>query len=306
MLSRREFLASTAAVGATLATGLQPAQAQKRVIVDSQVHLWKADSEEFRWTPGAKPQLPEPFTIERAVKLMDEAGVNRAVLAPAGVARERNDYLLEAAKRYPNRFGVMGSIPLDNPKAAALLPKWRDQPGMLGVRLNLNDAAAMASVKDGTADYLWAGAEKHSIPVMFFAAGQVSTMAPIAGRYPGLVLIIDHMGVNAGIAKKKALPEAIGQVVALAKNPNVGVKLSNLPNSSLEPYPFKDLNEHIKRVFDAFGPQRCYWGTDVTNGMGRSDWKQRLAHFTEAVDFMSEQDKDWVLGRAIMQRLKWS
>jgi hypothetical protein len=82
--------------------------------------------------------------------------------------------------------------------------------------------------------------------------------------------------------------------------------MSNLPNSSLEPYPFRDLNPHLQRVFEAYGPQRCYWGTDVTNGMARVGWKQRLTHFTEAIDFMSEQDKDWVLGRSIRERLKWT
>ena len=66
---------------------------------------------------------------------MDEAGVDRAVIVPPSWPGDRNDYGLEAAKRYPNRFAVMGRIPLQNPKSAALLPKWKEQPGMLGVRL---------------------------------------------------------------------------------------------------------------------------------------------------------------------------
>jgi predicted TIM-barrel fold metal-dependent hydrolase len=200
----------------------------------------------------------------------------------------------------------MGRMRLDDPKGAALLPKWKEQPGMLGVRHNVNNPKALALVTDGTGDWFWPAAEKAGLPVMFFAAGQVSAFDKIAARYPGLPLIIDHMGINAAIAKKKAIPAAVDQVVALAKYPNVSVKLSNLPNSSLEPYPWRDLTPHIRRVFDAYGPQRCYWGTDVTNGMARANWKQRLTHFTETLDFLSEQDKDWVLGRAIVQRLKWA
>jgi hypothetical protein len=60
--------------------GVQPAlpqPARKRLIVDSQVHLWKANSPDYPWNPSAQPQLPEPFTIERALPLMDEAGVDR-------------------------------------------------------------------------------------------------------------------------------------------------------------------------------------------------------------------------------------
>jgi predicted TIM-barrel fold metal-dependent hydrolase len=114
------------------------------------------------------------------------------------------------------------------------------------------------------------------------------------------------MGTNPEIAKQGKVPEAIGQTVALAKYPNVSVKVSNLQSSSLEPYPHRDLTEHIRRVFDAYGPQRCYWGSDVTSGYARVNWRQRLAHVTETLDFMSEQDKDWVLGRALLQRLKWA
>jgi hypothetical protein len=60
-------------------------------------------------------------------------------------------------------------------------------------------------------------------------------------------------------------------------------------------------------VFDAYGPQRCYWGTDLTNtSFTRVSWKERVTHFTEELKFLSESDKDWVMGRAIRERLKWT
>jgi predicted TIM-barrel fold metal-dependent hydrolase len=126
------------------------AQTTRRV-VDAQVHLWKAESPDWQWVPGVKPQLPEPFTIEKLVPLMDEAGVERAVIVPPSWPGDRNDYGLEAAKRYPNRFAVMGRVPLQNPQSVALLPKWREQQGMKGVRVTFLRAAT-AWLKDGTAD----------------------------------------------------------------------------------------------------------------------------------------------------------
>src|SRR6202165_1172230 len=125
MLTRRKFLGSTVGASAALATGAQPALSQyegKRLIVDAQIHLWKAESEDWKWVPGLKPQMPEPFTIEKLVPLMDEAGVDRVVVVPPSWPGDRNDYGLEAARRYPARFGVMGRIPLKDPKSAALLP----------------------------------------------------------------------------------------------------------------------------------------------------------------------------------------
>jgi len=306
MFTRRKFIGTTVGAGVALAMGgcaTQPAG--KRMIVDSQVHLWKASSPDYPWNPGAKPQLPEPFTIERALPMMDEAGIGRVVVVPPGL-NDVNSYALEAARRYPNRFAVMGRIPLEDPKSPALLPRWKDQPGMLGVRVTFITPATLKWLSDGTADWFWPAAEKAGLPVMFLVFGHVNRFGPIAERHPGLQLIIDHMGVNLAIAKEGRTAEVIGHAVALAKYPNVSIKMSNLVNASLEPYPFRDLNDHLKRVFDAYGPRRCHWGTDLTAGYARATWSQRVTHFTEELKFLSESDKDWVMGRSVRERLKWA
>ncbi|TMK17864.1 MAG: amidohydrolase, partial [Alphaproteobacteria bacterium] len=134
MPTRRGFVTSMLGAGAALATQgphKAAAQANRRLIVDAQVHLWKAESPDWKWVSGLQPQLPEPFTIERLVPMMDEAGVDRAVIVPPSWPGDRNDYALEAVKRYPTRFRVMGRIPLQDPKSADLLPKWKEQQGML-------------------------------------------------------------------------------------------------------------------------------------------------------------------------------
>ena len=129
MPSRRRFLTSAAATG--IALSMQGASAavaqQKRVIVDSQVHLWPANTPERPWLAGGKPQLPEPFTIERIVPLMDEAGVDRVVIVPpVSLEGERIDYAQEAVKRYPGRFAIMARVAL----------KARNQLGLPAVPIN--------------------------------------------------------------------------------------------------------------------------------------------------------------------------
>ena len=305
MLTRRRFLTGAlGATGALLSSQALTQPARKRRIADAQVHLWKADSPDWPWVPPAKPQLPEPMTIERVLPLMDEAGVDRVVIVPPGL-NYRNDYALEAAKRYPNRFAVMGRLPLNDPSAPARVAKWKE-PGMLGVRLTFNTPETAQWLSDGTADWFWPAAEKAGLPVMVLAFGRAPVFAPIAERHPGLQIIIDHMAVNNAQWKDGRMAAAIGETVALAKYPNVSVKLSNIAAASLEPYPFRDMSEHIKRVFDAYGPRRSYWGTDLTNAFAKANYRQRISHFTETLEFLSEEDKDWVMGRAILERLKWS
>ena len=114
------------------------------------------------------------------------------------------------------------------------------------------------------------------------------------------------MGVSGDTVKEGRIAEAISQTASLAKYSNVSVKLSSAPNYSLEAYPFHDFTLHIKRLFDAYGPKRCYWGTDITNGYDKATYKQRITHFTEELSFLSEEDKGWVMGKSILERLRWA
>jgi predicted TIM-barrel fold metal-dependent hydrolase len=316
MLSRRRAFTGLAATGFAWATErAAPALADsRRLIVDSQIHLWPANTPERPWVRGAAPpQLPEPFTIERVVPMLDEAGVDRVVIVPPTLEGERLDYAQEAVKRYPGRFAIMARIPLDKPERAQSLPTLRDQLGVLGVRFNFVGRQA-AWLTDGTADWFWPAAEKAGLPVMFLTAGQTPLFARIAEQYPKLTLILDHMGIGAslrprpdssGVVTNNLVPEAIAQTAALAKYQNVSVKLSSVPLISTESYPFRDTIPHIHRLFDAFGPQRCHWGTDVTNSFARATYRQRVTQFTEELPFLSEDDKDWIMGRSILARLRW-
>lgn len=313
MLSRRAFLNGTLGAGVVLASqgahqgsaqSPEAAPALRRVIVDSQVHLWQANTPERPWVPGLPPQLPEPFTAEKLLPMMDETGVARAIIVPPSWVGDRVDYALDMASKYPQRFAVMGRIPLRTPMTGEELARWKAQPGMLGIRLTFLGPTA-AWLSDGTADWLWPAAEKAGIPIMFLTAGTLPLFARIAERHPKLTLIVDHMGLSSQVVKEETVPKAIDQAVALAKYPNVSVKVSAAPAYSSEAFPFRDMTNYIQRLFDAYGPQRCYWGTDITNGFAKASYRERLVHFTEELKFLSEDDKDWIMGRAIMARLGW-
>jgi predicted TIM-barrel fold metal-dependent hydrolase len=312
MLSRRQF---TNGVGASLVMATQIPQSvvsasaqssaqngKRRMIVDAQAHLWKANTPELPWVPGATPPGPtETFTIERLLAMMDDAGVNRVVVVPPTLTGTRNDYGLEAARRYPERFAVMGRFPIDDPKAAELLPRWKDQPGMLGIRTTFQGESGKR-LKAQAYDWFWAAAEKSQVPVMFLAPGLLPDFARIAERHPQLTLIIDHIAMNQSIP----IAQSATDTIALAKYPNVSVKMKAGAQYEAEPYPYRKMNEQLQRVFEAYGPQRCHWETDITQTLNDGDYKHRIAQFTEELKFLSEDDKDWIMGRAILARLHWA
>jgi L-fuconolactonase len=275
-------------------------------IIDSQVHIWAENTPERPWAPNmeGRAHLEEPLTAEKLLGMMDEAGVDAAILVPPSLEGDRNDLALAAAQKFSGRFAVMGRIDLAKPASRAALATWREQPGMLGLRLTFHRPDTSPQLTDGTADWLWAAAEEHAIPVMVHAPDRLPKIAEIAEQYPGLTIIVDHMGFARETMDANA-PAGAARVAALARRPNVFVKVSALPCFSSEPYPFRNLNEPLRRVIEAFGPKRCFWGTDLSRTLEHCSYRQGVTHFTEELDFLSAEDLDWVMGRGLRECLRW-
>jgi L-fuconolactonase len=274
-------------------------------IIDSQVHIWAANTPQRPWAPGmeSRAHLPEPLGAERLLGWMDAAGVAAAVLVPPSLEGDRNDLALEAAQKYPTRFAVMGRIGLERPDRAKL-KHWKGQAGMLGVRLTFHRADTRPALTDGTADWFWPAAEEFGIPVMLHAPEGLPVLSAIAGRYPGLRLIVDHMGFARETMDDEAAPAA-ERLIALARHPNVFVKVSALPCYSSQPYPFRNLNEPLRCIVQAFGARRCFWGSDLSRMLEHCSYRQSVTHFTAELDFLSPGDLEWIMGRGLAECLDW-
>jgi L-fuconolactonase len=271
------------------------------MIVDSQVHVWPADRPDRRLGPGVGER--KPYGYEELVRDMTRAGVDRAILVPPSFDADRNDYALEAARSYPDRFAIMGRVALKQP-GNDVLKGWREQPGMLGVRLTFHRDADRPWLTDGTADWFWPQAERHGIPVMVHAPERLAEIGAIAARHPDLKIIVDHMGFARATIDDEA-PAAVERMNALARHPNVFVKVSALPCFSTEPYPFDNLREPLRRVIEAFGPRRAFWGSDITRVPASCSYRQVVTHFTEELDFLSAADLEWIMGRGLAECLRW-
>ncbi len=273
-------------------------------IIDSQVHIWAPETADKPWDriDAAAPHRPEPLGHEELLREMDGAGVARAVLVPPTWEADRNDTSLDAARLYPDRFAVMGRLALDAPESRERMATWKDQPGMRGIRLTFHRGRYRTWLKDGAIDWFWKAAEQHDIPVMVLAPHALPHLAAVAARHPGLRLAIDHMGLNSSLAGKPLEP-IIDGVIQLAALPNVAVKASALPCYAAERYPYPSLHPQIRRVVDAFGPRRVFWGTDLSHLP--CSYRQALALFTEELHDLTGAEKEWILGRAIAEWLDW-
>lgn len=273
------------------------------LIVDAQVHIWAADSPERPWPPGGhgRAHRPVPFSKDDLLHEMDTAGVARAVIVPPSWEGDRNDLALAAARQHPERFAVMGRPPLAEADRHRLA-RWRAQPGMLGIRVTTAGAGSRELFTGPAGDWLWQAAERHGLPAMVSVPGLLDAVDRVAERHPGLRLVIDHLAL-ARHAKDEAAFADLPALVRLARRPNVAAKASALPRYSSEAWPYPKLHPYLRQVFDAFGPRRMFWGTDLT-GIP-CNYAEAIALFTEASPWLAGDDLAWVMGRGVCEWLDW-
>lgn len=274
------------------------------IITDAQAHIWGPETPDRPWLPdGRSFAHGDSFTVGELLAEMDKASIDRAILVPPSFEGDRNDVCLAAATAHPERFRVMGRISLTAPESRGRLAAWKDQPGMLGVRLTFSRGDSTRWLGDGTADWVWPEAESAGIPLMVFAPFQLQEIRTIAGRHPDLRLILDHLAIRTDLRDAQIDP-VIEELAGLASYDNVAVKATCLPSNVSEVYPFSSLHDRIQRVVDAFGPRRVFWGSDLTRLPCTYTEVRDL--FTKNLDFLGEDDLEWIMGRGISEWIGWA
>lgn len=278
-------------------------------IVDAQIHIWRPDSPQRPWPiyPGStrpnEPHLPVPLTGESLLPRMNELGIRRAILIPPSWEGERNDFVLETAQRYPDRFAAVGRLNTDAPGAREQLARWRERNGMIGLQLTFQKPYFEGALRDGHVDWVWAVAERAGITINLYAPHRLLPFIDRAAeRHPALKFVINHFALT-GDAKDAAAFVEFDKLLALARRPNIGVKVSCMPLYSTEKYPFPSLHPYVRQVYDAFGPKRMFWGTDLSRLP--CSWREALEMFTVAMPWLTPEDKDWIMGRAVCEWHGW-
>lgn len=268
-------------------------------IVDSQIHLW----EDARMSAQHR-QIPT-YSVGDALAEMAGAGVDAAVIHPPSTLGEKvNEIAVAAVTAHPDKFCILGHFDLQAANREEIVRHWRERPGMLGFRFTFNQPHQQSWWTDGSLGWFWAACEREKLPIGLLAGGHMAAFGDIARRHPGLKLHIDHLGRGGGAGGKDDAAFAdLGDMLALAKLPNVAVKLSGAPSYSSDAYPWRNIHPHIRRIVDAFGPERCFWGTDITRMP--CSYRQCVTMFTEEMPWLQGRELELVMGRAICDWLGW-
>jgi predicted TIM-barrel fold metal-dependent hydrolase len=275
-------------------------------IIDSQVHVYERDHPGRPWH-GVLAGPPE-VTGEQTIAELDAAGVDGAILVSAYTMYHYDpSYALQVRSRYPDRFAIVRPVDPADPAVADVVAEWKRMPGAVGVRMLLVRSGLATDPADPGLNRVLAAAAKHSIPINLHIAGRLDQGIELIRRNPDAQVIVDHLGlVQPHAPPVPEVPWAeLPQVLTLAKLDNVAIKISGACTLSREPYPFSDIWDPVCRMIDAFGIDRCLWGTDWTRAIAFLNFKQGVDAF-RATNRISDSDKAKLMGANTARVYGWS
>ncbi len=226
---------------------------------------------------------------------MAASSVDRAVIVQPSCYGGDHTYLTETLRRYPDAFAAACLVDPTAPDAAEQLAV-RHAEGYRGLRLNPAGASDDAPWLDDpmTAPIWDKAAELGTIISLLILPHQMTRAAAMIARYPQVPVIIDHLG-----RPQVALGEPEGvyaDTLALAQFPNVYMKISGLPVSSAEAYPYRDVWPYVQLALSHFGPDHCMWATDFPWITEQCGYDVCLRLVTEQFDFLTTAERRALLG----------
>lgn len=270
------------------------ANAMEYQIIDSHVHVWKHDP---KYPFATDAHVPDrDATPETLLSLMKANGVSRTVIIQVIHYRYDNSYLADVLKQYPQYFrGVCRVDPLD-PASPDHLSRLIEQ-GFRGVRISPAGNATGDWIAGPLMVPLWKRCEELKAPMTVLAPiSRMPDIDKLAGRYPDLTVVIDHMADC-----PPDQPRELEKLIALKRYPKVFVKISHAWSISKQLYPYPDVHEQMKRLYDAFGPQRLMWGTDWPICESHTTYAKTLSLIRDDIGFLTTDDKRWILSRTVEQ-----
>jgi predicted TIM-barrel fold metal-dependent hydrolase len=246
-------------------------------------------------------------TGDEMVAAMDAVGVDGALLvSPFTMYRYDASYALEVHAAHPGRFGLIKPVDPNDPGVVETIADWARTDGTVGIRIMMRGAVSTDPADPGINRVL-AAAARHGLPVNLMCTGLLPQAGSLAARNPDTQLVIDHLGLpQPHEPPAPAEPFAdLRKLLALAAHANVAVKISGACTLSHKPFPYKDLWDPLCRVFDAFGFDRCMWGTDWTRAVALLTYEQGVEAF-RVTDRLSDTERATLMGRSLARIYKWS
>jgi predicted TIM-barrel fold metal-dependent hydrolase len=274
------------------------------MIIDSQVHAYEANTPKRPWK--SVPNWPPSATGDETVAAMDRLGIDGAIFISAfSLYGYDASYAVEVQRKHPGRFAIVKPVNPDDPAVADHIAEWKKQPGAVGVRVIVTKEPGR-NPSDAGLDRVLRESVRHDFPVNILCWGNLERGTAVIDRHPGTRFIVDHLGIMQP-RTPPAPPQPwadLPKVLELAKRRNAVIKVSGACTLSQKPYPFPDIWDPLARIFDAWGFDRCLWGTDWTRAFAVVNYEQAVKPFLETKR-ISDSERAMLMGGACAKAYGW-
>jgi predicted TIM-barrel fold metal-dependent hydrolase len=275
-------------------------------IIDSQVHVYEANTPKRPW--ASVPNWPPHVNGDEMVAAMDKVGVDGAIfISSFSMYQYDASYAVEVQRAHPGRFALVKPVDPENPAVADVIADWKKTPGAVGIRIMMVKERKNDPNHPGI-DRILREAVRHDFPVNMLCWGNLEAGTMLIDRHPDTRFILDHLGIMQPRTREALSPQPwadLPKVLDLAKRKNVVIKVSGACTLSQKPYPFPDIWDPLARVFDAWGFERCLWGTDWTRAFAVVNYEQAVEPF-RLTDRLGKSDKAMLMGGACAKAYGWA
>ena len=303
-LSRREFLRAGAVALSSIAMLENGAAGYGTddAYIDAHVHVWSSDTDRYPLKPGyPKEKMRAPsFTPEELFTHTRPCGVDRIVLIQMSYYGFDNSYMLDMMRKHKGVFSGVAVIDREDKPRETMLDLARQ--GVRGFRISAGRLPPDRWLDGDRMAAMWqCGADEHLAMCPLINPQHLPAIGRMCRRFSDTPVVIDHfarIGID-GHFRKADLDNLCG----LARHKNVHVKVSAFSALGEKKSPYLDLAPMIRRVLDAFGPERLMWATDGPwQMMGGHTYKDSIDLIRARLDFLTDNDRQWLL-RKTAQRV---
>lgn len=253
------------------------------------------------------------FPVDVIIEMMNFNGINKAVLLQNPVIGIVNDVVADAIDKYPDRLiGTIQVDPLDK-KAVETVRKYSSNPRHNILKFEMSDGWGWSGIHKGLKldddcfNPIWKEASERSLPIILDHGRpnnfgyQVETIDWLTTKYSNLTFILEHLG--AMNQECLHLKSRWTEMVKLGKKKNVYLGMAALGAGLREDFPCPKALELLKEGIEIVGIEKILWGSDIPGTFKSYTYKEMVDMVVNYADFLSEKDKDLIMGENALRVL---
>jgi predicted TIM-barrel fold metal-dependent hydrolase len=299
--SRRDFLSATLVGVGTCALANVPLHPEGETektdvgIIDAHVHVWTPDTKRYPLAKGFRKEKmkPKSFTPKEFLAHCRPAGVKRVVLIQMSFYGFDNSYMLDVVREHKGVFSAVAVI--DESEKPQQRMQQLAAKGVRGFRIRPGKRSPETWLDSDGMKAMWAQAAKSGQQICpLINPAHLPSIDRMCRRYPQTPVVIDHfarIGIDGKLPDKQ-----LDRLCRLSRHRKVRVKVSAYYALGKKKAPYRDLLPMIRRLLDAFGPERLMWASDCPFQVaGGHDYASSVDLIRKHAEFLSTSDRDWIL-----------